>query len=140
MHASGTIIGCESKQHRIDSATLARIWSQTVYLLARLDRIITAGEHMEKRKYETLFWVETIRERIESQRAPNRVFIPGVEIPLRYQRMPDDATTDEQSEQSETEILRLTDCISWMGVIYKYLPILHTEGVNNTQVIGATTI
>lgn len=104
-----------TKRPRIDSATLDTLWSQSVHLIARLDRLITAGEYMKKTKFEMLFWAETIRERIESQKSPNMEFIPSVEIPVRYQQIPnlidtenipDDSTLDREKMDQLSERLK----------------------------------
>lgn len=99
------------KQRRVDSATLDRLWSQTIHLIARLDRMTTAHEPETKHKFEMLFWAETIREKIEYQKAPNAEFIPCVSIPAEYQRKPELIEMEDISESSgeeQEEIRRLS--------------------------------
>lgn len=79
----------ESRNGRIDSLTLDRLWSRTVHVIGRLDRIVTTDQQQRRSQYETLYWAETIRQRVEKQKDPFGDFDPCVQIEEIYQRIPD---------------------------------------------------
>lgn len=93
----------ESRKKRIDFYTLDTLWSRVVHLIARLNRIITAGAEMKRLKFEMLFWAETIRETIERQRDPHGEFLPAVEIDVCYQRIPSLANVAKENGSSNKE-------------------------------------
>lgn len=101
----------QSRGYRIDRPTLDRLWSQTVHLITRVNRVFTVDEKSQKNKFEMLFWAEMIRERIEGQRNPHDVFIPCVEIPIQYQRIPEEPRIEDISDsdaQTQNQIHQLS--------------------------------
>lgn len=79
----------ESRSGRIDSLTLDRLWSRVVHVIARLNRIVTAEPQKIRDKFETLYWAESIRQRVEEQKDPFRDFIPCVQIDETYHHIPE---------------------------------------------------
>lgn len=89
----------EARKGRIDSQTLDMLWSRVVHVIARLNRIITAGDHMRRERFELLYWAENIRKKIEEQKNPYADFTPCVNIDERYHRTPALAAIIDVSEE-----------------------------------------